>query len=148
MQADEGGEKRKRSFRRFQFRGVDLEQLLELSLDDLLDLFHARARRKCVLTLTWCSVAQRVALGSSCAARAVAVAPRASHQGAWPASAADAADDSAHVCIAPTEDPSAARGGFHLRATGRCRLACCANALGKRRVLAAWAMAVIERLRR
>ena len=52
MQADEGGEKRKRSFRRFQFRGVDLEQLLELSLDDLLDLFHARARRKCVLILT------------------------------------------------------------------------------------------------
>ena len=49
MQADtDAHEKRKRSFRRFQFRGVDLEQLLELSLDDLLDLFHARARRKCV----------------------------------------------------------------------------------------------------
>lgn len=47
MQGDDAHEKRKRSFRRFQYRGVDLEQLLELSLDDLLDLFHARARRKC-----------------------------------------------------------------------------------------------------
>ena len=48
MQADgEGEQKKKRSFRRFSYRGVDLEQLLELNLDDLLDKFHARARRKC-----------------------------------------------------------------------------------------------------
>ena len=46
MQGDEAAPK-KRSFRRFQFRGVDLEKLLELPLDDLLDHFHARARRKC-----------------------------------------------------------------------------------------------------
>ena len=49
MQGDaaEGEQKKKRSFRRFSYRGVDLEQLLELNLDDLLEKFHARARRKC-----------------------------------------------------------------------------------------------------
>jgi transposase len=40
-------ERKKRSFRKYSFRGVDLERLLELNLDALLDLFHARARRKC-----------------------------------------------------------------------------------------------------
>lgn len=49
MQGDTGGEeKKRRSFKKFSYRGVDLEQLLELQLDSLLDLFHARARRKCV----------------------------------------------------------------------------------------------------
>ena len=46
MQAEEQVERKKRSFRKFSYRGVDLEQLLMLSLDDLLDLFHARVRRK------------------------------------------------------------------------------------------------------
>eukprot|EP00892_Ulva_mutabilis_P004068 jgi/Ulvmu1/2032/UM120_0028.1 len=43
---DTGEEKKRRSFKKFSYRGVDLEQLLELQLDALLDLFHARARRK------------------------------------------------------------------------------------------------------
>lgn len=49
MQGDAAAEAqpKKRSFRKFAFRGVDLERLLELDLDALLDLFHARARRKC-----------------------------------------------------------------------------------------------------
>ena len=51
-QAEEAVAPRKRSFRKFAYRGVDLEQLLELSLDDLLDLFHARARRKCAPSLS------------------------------------------------------------------------------------------------
>lgn len=40
-----GGAK-KRTFRKFTFRGVDLDQLLDMSTDELVDLFHARARRK------------------------------------------------------------------------------------------------------
>jgi hypothetical protein len=43
-QAD--AEPRKRTFRKFTFRGVDLEQLLDLPTDKLVDLFHARARRR------------------------------------------------------------------------------------------------------
>jgi len=39
-------EPRKRTFRKFTFRGVDLEQLLDLPTDKLVDLFHARARRR------------------------------------------------------------------------------------------------------
>lgn len=37
---------RKRSFRKFTFRGVDLEQLLDMGSDELIGLFHARARRR------------------------------------------------------------------------------------------------------
>ncbi|KAL3149320.1 ribosomal protein S15 [Trebouxia sp. C0010 RCD-2024] len=37
---------KKRTFRKFTFRGVDLDQLLDMSTDELVDLFHARARRK------------------------------------------------------------------------------------------------------
>lgn len=48
------GERKKRSFRKFAFRGVDLERLLELNLDSLLDLFHARARRKCAALACVC----------------------------------------------------------------------------------------------
>lgn len=40
------GATRKRTFRKFTFRGVDLDQLLDMSTDELVDLFHARARRK------------------------------------------------------------------------------------------------------
>ncbi|KAJ3344321.1 ribosomal protein S15 [Gonapodya sp. JEL0774] len=42
---DEAG-KKKRTFRKFTFRGVDLDQLLDLSSEQLIDLFHARVRRK------------------------------------------------------------------------------------------------------
>ena len=45
--ADDGAAK-KRTFRKFTYRGVDLDQLLDMSTDDLVDLFPARARRKCV----------------------------------------------------------------------------------------------------
>ncbi len=45
-QADEEPTK-KRSFRKFTFRGVDLDQLLDLTTDELVQLFHARARRRC-----------------------------------------------------------------------------------------------------
>ena len=37
---------KKRTFRKFTFRGVDLDQLLDMSTDELVELFHARARRK------------------------------------------------------------------------------------------------------
>mmetsp|Transcript_22383 Transcript_22383/g.56474 ORF Transcript_22383/g.56474 Transcript_22383/m.56474 type:complete len:146 (+) Transcript_22383:96-533(+) len=39
-------QKRSRSFRKFSYRGVDLDQLLDLSTDELVELFHARARRR------------------------------------------------------------------------------------------------------
>ncbi len=38
--------KKKRTFRKFQYRGVDLDQLLDLSADQLMQLVHARARRR------------------------------------------------------------------------------------------------------
>ncbi len=37
---------KKRTFRKFTYRGVDLEKLLELNTDELVLLFHARARRR------------------------------------------------------------------------------------------------------
>jgi small subunit ribosomal protein S15e len=44
QQADGGA--RKRSFKKFSFRGVDLKDLLELKVEDLSELVHARARRR------------------------------------------------------------------------------------------------------
>ncbi|KAH7006208.1 ribosomal protein S19-domain-containing protein [Fusarium venenatum] len=38
--------KRKRAFRKFSYRGIDLDQLLDLSSDQLRDVVHARARRR------------------------------------------------------------------------------------------------------
>mmetsp|Transcript_33945 Transcript_33945/g.41055 ORF Transcript_33945/g.41055 Transcript_33945/m.41055 type:complete len:146 (-) Transcript_33945:159-596(-) len=43
--ADDAAAK-KRTFRKFTYRGVDLDQLLDLSTDKLVELFHARARRR------------------------------------------------------------------------------------------------------
>jgi small subunit ribosomal protein S15e len=37
---------KKRTFRKFTFRGVDLDQLLDMKNDDLIQLFHSRARRR------------------------------------------------------------------------------------------------------
>ena len=37
---------KKRTFRKFTYRGVDLEQLLDLGTDELVQLYHARVRRK------------------------------------------------------------------------------------------------------
>ena len=38
--------KRKRAFRKFTYRGIDLDQLLDLSSEQLRDVVHARARRR------------------------------------------------------------------------------------------------------
>ena len=38
--------KRKRTFRKFSYRGVDLDDLLDLSNEDFVKLVHARARRR------------------------------------------------------------------------------------------------------
>ncbi len=50
-QADIDGEvgtvqPKKRTFKKFTFRGVDLDALLDMSSDELVELFHARARRR------------------------------------------------------------------------------------------------------
>jgi small subunit ribosomal protein S15e len=37
---------KKKSFRKYSYRGVDLENLLELPMAELMDLVHARARRR------------------------------------------------------------------------------------------------------
>jgi len=39
-------QKKKRTFRKFSYRGIDLDDLLELSSEQLYGKFHARARRK------------------------------------------------------------------------------------------------------
>ena len=47
--ADTGAAKaKKKSFRKFSYRGVELTQLLDLKTDELVELFHARARRRYV----------------------------------------------------------------------------------------------------
>ncbi|XP_073388901.1 small ribosomal subunit protein uS19 isoform X1 [Physcomitrium patens] len=50
MQADaaevEIAQPKKRTFKKFTFRGVDLDALLDMSMDELVELFHARARRR------------------------------------------------------------------------------------------------------
>lgn len=45
LQAD-AQPKKKRTFRKFTYRGVDLDQLLDLTSDNLMELVHARARRR------------------------------------------------------------------------------------------------------
>ena len=38
--------KKKRTFRKFSYRGIDLENLLDLTAEQIIDLVHARARRR------------------------------------------------------------------------------------------------------
>lgn len=38
--------KRKRTFKKFQYRGVELDQLLDMPNEDFVKLVHARARRR------------------------------------------------------------------------------------------------------
>ena len=38
--------RKKRQFKKFTFRGLELEKLLDLSHDELLNVVHARARRR------------------------------------------------------------------------------------------------------
>eukprot|EP00053_Salpingoeca_punica_P020221 m.211097 g.211097 ORF g.211097 m.211097 type:complete len:145 (+) comp17836_c0_seq1:50-484(+) len=40
------GEKKKRAFKKFTYRGVDLDQLLDLNSEQLTALVHCRARRR------------------------------------------------------------------------------------------------------
>merc|ERR1712060_829198 len=44
--AEDGEERKKRTFRKFSYRGVDLDKLLDMSNQDLMELFRARQRRK------------------------------------------------------------------------------------------------------
>jgi hypothetical protein len=43
-----GVQPKKRTFKKFSFRGVDLDALLDMSSEELVELFHARARRRSV----------------------------------------------------------------------------------------------------
>ncbi|XP_053207987.1 40S ribosomal protein S15-like [Panonychus citri] len=38
--------KKKRQFRKYSYRGVDLDQLLDMDMADLKELFHSRAKRR------------------------------------------------------------------------------------------------------
>ncbi len=42
----DAAEPKKRTFRKFSYRGVDLDQLLDLAGDELVELFPARVRRR------------------------------------------------------------------------------------------------------
>ena len=44
--ADAEDQKKKRTFRKYSYRGIDLDKLLDMSNQDLMELFRARARRK------------------------------------------------------------------------------------------------------
>ncbi|XP_077988985.1 small ribosomal subunit protein uS19 [Glandiceps talaboti] len=44
--AEQEQPKKRRTFRKFLFRGVDLDQLLDMSNEQLMELFTCRARRK------------------------------------------------------------------------------------------------------
>lgn len=46
LQSEQEQPKKRRTFRKFTYRGVDLDQLLDLSHDQLMELVHARARRR------------------------------------------------------------------------------------------------------
>lgn len=73
LQADEEQQKKSRSFRKFTYRGVDLDQLLDLNPDELVQLFHARARRRYVC---WRSLAGTEALGFWVQCSSALAAPR------------------------------------------------------------------------
>merc|ERR1711924_456335 len=42
----EEGQPKKRTFKKYSYRGIDLDKLLDYSNQDLMELFRARARRK------------------------------------------------------------------------------------------------------
>merc|ERR1712124_131051 len=42
----EDGERKKRTFKKYSYRGIDLEKLLDMSNQDLMELFRSRQRRK------------------------------------------------------------------------------------------------------
>ena len=42
----EGEVKKKRTFRKFTYRGIELKELLDLKTDELIELFKSRHRRR------------------------------------------------------------------------------------------------------
>merc|ERR1719235_2936199 len=44
--AEENQERKKRTFRKYSYRGIDLEKLVDMQNEDLMNLFCARQRRK------------------------------------------------------------------------------------------------------
>merc|ERR1711970_1007576 len=46
MGGDEEEQRKKRTFRKYSYRGIDLDKLLDMSNQDLMELFRARQRRK------------------------------------------------------------------------------------------------------
>ena len=46
IQEEQAALKKKRTFRKYSYRGVDLDQLLDLSNEQLMELVHCRARRR------------------------------------------------------------------------------------------------------
>jgi len=44
--AEEEAQQKKRTFRKYSYRGIDLDKLLDMSNQDLMELFNARQRRK------------------------------------------------------------------------------------------------------
>ncbi|CAM0135236.1 unnamed protein product [Umbelopsis sp. WA50703] len=46
MHADQDQPQKRRTFRKFSYRGVDLDQLLDLSSEQFMELVHCRARRR------------------------------------------------------------------------------------------------------
>ena len=42
----EEGDRKKRTFRKFSYRGIDLDNLVDMQNEDLMNLFRARQRRK------------------------------------------------------------------------------------------------------
>ncbi|XP_062516624.1 uncharacterized protein LOC134191983 [Corticium candelabrum] len=46
MSSQTGEVKKKRTFRKYLYRGIDLDQLLDLSSEELMQIVHCRARRR------------------------------------------------------------------------------------------------------
>ncbi|KAL6554576.1 ribosomal protein S15 [Orobanche hederae] len=46
VEIDVAGQPKKRTFKKFSYRGTDLDALLDMSTDELVKLFPARARRR------------------------------------------------------------------------------------------------------
>merc|ERR1719262_1435225 len=46
MSGEAGEQRQKRTFRKYAYRGIDLEKLVDMQNEDLMNLFRARQRRK------------------------------------------------------------------------------------------------------
>ena len=57
---------RKRSFRKYSYRGVDLEQLLDMKTDELVELYGARQRRRYAIALPWVIRFNHQLMGEQC----------------------------------------------------------------------------------